>query len=71
MKAIKYLTVQCWEGGSREGAGRRARGSQGWKLGALGQIGPQPFFFFFINNVLLENSHTVIVYIFSKAAIMV
>lgn len=71
MKAIKKnLRVQCRRGGSREGAGQRVRGGQGWRLGALGQMVPQPAIFF-LNNVLLENSHTIIIYILSMAAIMV
>lgn len=68
MKAIKQ-TLNCSVLGRREQRGSRTEGreSQGWKLGALGQIGPQPFF---VNNVLLENNIPCR-YIFSMAAIMV
>lgn len=37
---------------------------------SLGPDGPTACYFF-LNNVLLENSHTIIIYILSVAAIMV
>lgn len=72
MKAIKQ-TLNCSVLGRREQRGSRTEGKRESRLEtrSLGPDWPTAFFFFFVNNVLLENSHTVIVYIFSMAAIMV
>ena len=71
MKTIKQI-LNCSVLERREQRGSRTEGKRESRLEtrSLGPDWPKPFFFF-VNNVLLENSHTVIIYILSMAAIMV
>ena len=75
MKAIKQiLNHSVLE--RREQRGSRTEGKRESRLEtrSLGPGWPTAYFFFclfFVKNVLGENSHTVIIYILSTAAIMV
>ena len=73
MKTIKQiLNRSVLERREQRGSRRDGKRESRLETRSLGPDWPKPiFFFFFVNNVLLENSHTVIIYILSMAAIMV
>lgn len=72
MKTIKQiLNRSVLERREQRGSRREGKRESRLETRSLGPDWPKPIFFFFVNNVLLENSHTVIIYILSMAAIMV